>query len=337
MEIWTMAQTVNNTCVLTGDIGGTKTSLALFIQGKRRPRLKEVETYPSSESPDLESLIEKFLERHPMSIERACFGIAGPVQKGQVRTTNLPWDVREDRIRKRFKWRHVRLINDLSAMALAIPYLTGKELVPLNDLRAQRGQNLALIAPGTGLGQALLVFHGGKYIPVPSEGGHTDFPLNNREDMELWLYLRKKYPHVSIERILSGPGIFNIYSWLRESGPLREPRWLSLKIKGPDPARVIAEAALERKQPLCVKTLDIFLSILGAAAGNLALTGLTTGGVYLGGGIPPKILPKLKEGTFMKAFTAKGRFRTLMESMPVHVILNDRAVLLGAAVQGFNL
>ncbi len=332
-----MAQAGDNTAVLAGDIGGTKTSLALFIQGKRRPLLKEMETYSSREAPDLESIIEKFFKKHPLSIRRACFGIAGPVQKGRVRTTNLPWDVREDRIRKRFKWSHFRLINDLSAMALAIPYLTGKELFPLNDLKAQKGQNLALIAPGTGLGQALLVFHGGKYLPVPSEGGHTDFPLNNREDMELWQYLRRKYPHVSIERILSGPGILNIYSWLKESGPHGEPKWLSLKIRESDPARVIAEAAMNRKQPLCVKTLDIFLSMLGAAAGNLALTGLTTGGVYLGGGIPPKILPKLKEGTFMKAFTAKGRFRTLLESIPVHVILNEKAVLLGAAVHGFTL
>ncbi len=322
--------------MLAGDIGGTKTEIGLFIKGKRRPILRRIETYASRGAPDLEILIEQFMKKHPLPVSGACFGIAGPVQKGQVRTTNLPWVVREDRLRKRFKWKQVRLINDLAAMAVSIPYLNRNELFPLNKGKAQKGQNLALLAPGTGLGESLLVYQEGVYIPVPSEGGHTDFPLNRMTEFALWQHLRKMYGHVSIERVLSGQGIWDIYSCLKKSGPEREPKWLKADIRESDPARVITEAALNKKQPLCVKTLEVFISILGAASGNLALTGMTLGGVYLGGGIPPKILPKLKEDIFMKSFTDKGRFKGLMEKIPVHVILNRRAALLGASITAFK-
>lgn len=321
--------------VLAGDIGGTKTDLAVFTRGTGRPALMELETYASGDAPDPESLIERFLEKRSLSIQDACFGIAGPVENGRCKTTNLPWVVYEDRIQKRFKWKQVRLINDLTAMALAIPYLKRKEVYELTEVKGRKGQNIALIAPGTGLGQALLVFHEKRYIPIASEGGHTDFPLNKEEHIGLWRHLQQRYGHVSIERILSGPGIHHIYSWLKESGGYREPKWLSTKIGESDPARVITEAALDRGQPLCSKTLDIFVPILGAAAGNLALTGTATGGVYLGGGIPPKILPKLEGDLFLESFRDKGRFREFMEKIPVRVILYDKPALLGAAVCAF--
>ncbi len=326
----------NESIILAGDIGGTKTSLGLFTKGKRRPRLKISETYPSREAPDLRDIIERFLGAYPVPVAGACFGIAGPVVNGRCKTTNLPWDVSEVRIKKRFKLKQVRLINDVSATALAIPLLNSRELAPLNSARPLKGNNLALVAPGTGLGQALLMFNKGQYFSNASEGGHADFCPNTRAEVRLWEHLHDRFGHVSIERVLSGPGLLNIYSWLRDTGQYREPAWLKRKIKEQDPAKAISETAMNQKHPMCVKTLDIFVSILGAVSGNLALTAITTGGVYLGGGIPPRILPRLKEGRFMEAFVNKGRFREMLEKIPVRVILNDRAALLGAASYAFE-
>ncbi|MEJ2235986.1 MAG: glucokinase [Syntrophobacterales bacterium] len=322
--------------VLAGDIGGTKTNLGLFSRGKRRPLAKVIETYPSREAPHLDSIIEQFLNKHRASIKSACFGIAGPVINGRCQATNLPWDVSEAEIKKRFKWSRVDLINDLTATAYAIPLLTNRELYSLNSVRAKKEQNLALVAPGTGLGKALLIFAEGHYIPVASEGGHVDFSPNNEAEVELWRYLSQRFGHVSTERILSGPGLVNIYSWLRDSKRFTEPAWLVKSMEEIDPARAIAEAALTEKHPLCVASLNAFVSILGAVAGNLALTAMTTGGVYLGGGIPPKILPKLEEPIFMKSFTNKGRYKDLLERIPVRVVLNDKAALLGAAHYAFG-
>ncbi|MEE9527843.1 MAG: glucokinase [Syntrophobacteria bacterium] len=331
-----MAIAKDENIVLAGDIGGTKTNLGLFSRGKRRPVAKVIETYPSREAPHLESIIERFLNRHRASIKSACFGIAGPVINGRSQTTNLPWDVSEVKIKKRFKWSQVGLINDLTATAYAIPFLNSRELFFLNKAKARKKQNLALVAPGTGLGEALLIFGEGQYIPVASEGGHADFSPNNEAEVELWRYLSQRFGHVSTERVLSGPGLVNIYSWLRDSKRFSEPAWLARSMEETDPARAIAEAALTDKHPLCVESLNMFVSILGSVAGNLALTAMTTGGVYLGGGIPPKILPKLEEPIFMKAFTNKGRFKEFLERIPVRVILNDKAALLGAAHCAFG-
>ncbi len=317
--------------VLAGDIGGTKTNLGLFEMGKRRPRPEVIETYSSREAPGLEQIIGRFLDKYKIKIRSACFGVAGPVQGGRSKTTNLPWSISENSIKKRFRWDHVTLINDLAATAYAIPLLTHTELHPLNEAKARKGQNLGLVAPGTGLGMALLIWVKDKYIAVASEGGHADFGPNDLMEAELWEYLYARWDHVSAERVLSGSGLFHIYSWLRDSGRYPEPAWLAREIKEKDPARVISEAAMDRKDPLCEEALDIFVSALGAVAGNLALTGMTTGGVYLGGGIPPKILPKLDEAAFMQAFTNKGRFKDVLKKIPVCVILNDKAALLGAA------
>lgn len=177
----------------------------------------------------------------------------------------------------------------------------------------------------------MIIHQKGHYTTVSSEGGHADFPPNNRDEIRLWHYLHKRFGHVSIERVLSGPGIFNIYSWLKDSGQYKEPAWLAGKMRKSDPAGVITEAAMDNKSPLCIKSLNMFASIFGTVAGNLALTGMTTGGVFLGGGIPPKILNKLKEDVFMNAFTDKGRFKYFLQKIPVRVILNERSALLGAA------
>ena len=323
--------------VLAGDIGGTKTNLGLFQMGKKRPIPKAMETYSSREAPHLAHIIGRFLDKHKVAVTSACFGVAGPVQSGRSKTTNLPWTISENSIKKRFKWNHVILINDLTATAYAIPLLRSKELHALNRVRATKGHNLGLIALGTGLGMGLLIWFEDKYVPVASEGGHADFGPNDLMEAELWKYLHERWEHVSVERVLSGSGLFNIYAWLRDSGRHHEAEWLSKKIKEMDPARAISEAAMARKDPLCEEALDIFVSIFGSVAGNLALMGMTTGGVYLGGGIPPKILPKLDEDTFMQAFTSKRRFKDLLEKIPVRVILNDKAALLGAAQYAFEI
>jgi glucokinase len=325
----------NHTVVLSGDIGGTKTNLGLFTKEKtkrkNRPVLQAVVTYSSPDAGDLSEIIRGFMVAHPAKVDSACFGIAGPVVNGRCQTTNLPWVVSESSIRQDFKWRHVRLINDVAATALAIPLLTSRELFALNRARLRKDRNIALLALGTGLGQALLVHHNGRYQPIASEGGHADFSPKNDEEIQLWKYLNRRYGHVSVERVLSGQGLVQIYEWLKDLKNYREPSWLSDKMSRTDPARVISETALAKKDPLCRKSLETFVSICGAVAGNLALTGLTLGGVFLGGGISPKILPKIEADSFMQAFTNKGRFKNLLEKIAVRVILNEKAALLGAA------
>jgi glucokinase len=330
-ERLSMTKACGETLALAGDIGGTKTSLGVYAKGKRRPSLKVAETYSSRDASGLGDIIGQFLEKTGVSVHRACFGVAGPIQRGRVKTTNLPWEVSEVGIKRRFGWSQVRLVNDLAATALGIPLLGSRELCLLNDKRPSKGQNMGLLAPGTGLGMALLVWSGDRYIPLSSEGGHMDFGPNTPAEMDLWQYLRRRFGHVSMERALSGPGLFNIYGWLKHSGRYKEPAWLSRKIGEHDPPMVITEAALDRKIPLAVAALKMFVGIFGAVAGNLALAGMTTGGMYLGGGIPPKILPRLKDYGFLETFENKGRFREFMHKIPVRVVLNDKAALLGAA------
>jgi glucokinase len=296
-----------------------------------------VETHLSREAKHVEELIERFRSRNDADVQSACFGIAGPVHNGICRTTNLPWLVSERGIRNRFKWPHVRLINDLVATALSVPLLRQWEVTALNRARLQRGQNIALLAAGTGLGQAFLVYHHGRHVPLASEGGHVDFAPGNEEEIKLWLYLRRRFGHVSPERVVSGPGLVNIYSWLREARRTQEPPWLKKMLREMDPGRVITETGLNNGHPLCSEAVRIFVSILGSIAGNLALTSTARGGVYLGGGIPPKILAAIRKGGFMEAFTSKGRFSDYMKGIPVRVILNERSALLGAASCAFQM
>ncbi|MBW2304910.1 MAG: glucokinase [Deltaproteobacteria bacterium] len=322
--------------VLAGDIGGTKTHMGLFSRGKGRPRLRVLATYESRKAAGLEDLVARFMAEYPSGVRVACFGIAGPVSRGRSRTTNLPWVVSESRLEGRFNLACVRLLNDLAATAWALPLLRSREQTPINRARGRKGGNLALVAPGTGLGEALVVWDGKGYLPVSSEGGHADFSPGSRDEIGLWEYLHERYGHVSMERILSGPGLLNLYSWLRDSGRFEESARVAKRIAEEDPPRVISEEGLMGRDPLCSKALEHFVSILGAEAGNLALKSLALGGVYLGGGIPPKILERLKNGPFMAAFTRKGRFANLMERIPVRVILNQRAALLGAAHYAFQ-
>ena len=327
----------SSACVLAGDIGGTKTNLGLFIPGKTRPIAQVAATFPSRSAGSLEAIVAQMLDRYTAKIQTACFGIAGPVINGVCRTTNLPWVVSENKLQRRFGWQQVRLINDLSTTALAILLLNHREVKALNDTRVRKGQNIGLVAPGTGLGQALAIYSEGHYWPVASEGGHAGFAPCDESETDLWHYLHAHFGFVSTERVLSGQGLVNLYDWLKSRGEFDESPAIREAMCAIDPARVITENAVKGKDALCRAVLQRFCRIFGSVAGDLALTGMTTGGMFLGGGIAPKILPALADGNFMAAFNAKGRFEALMENIAVRVILNDRAALLGAAHYALGL
>lgn len=317
--------------VLAGDVGGTKTNLGLYARGDNGPRLQASATYASPEAHGLEALVARFLKENPGPVRFACFGIPGPVIRGRSRTTNLPWIVSEASLRTRFAWERVTLLNDLAATAHGIPALGRRQFAALNRNRMKPSETRALLAPGTGLGMSFLLARPDGLLVLPSEGGHVDFAPSDEDEVDLWRYLRDRYGHVSIERVLSGPGIVDIYTWLHATRRFRESAGLRRRLSDPDPAPAITRAALEASDPACTETLHRFISILGAAAGNVALTTLATGGVYLGGGIPPKILPLLREGPFLEAFREKGRFRGLLEGVGIRVVLDERSAMLGAA------
>jgi glucokinase len=326
--------------LLAGDIGGTKTTLAVFSTeaGPRAPLSEE--TFPSREFPSLGAVAREFLSQVDLHVERATFGVSGPVVGGQATITNLPWVMRETQLEEELDLAPVRLLNDLEAIANGVPFLEPSDLRTLNEGQAAPGGALAVIAPGTGLGEAFLTWDGARYQAHASEGGHASFAPLDPLETDLLRYLQDHYGHVSYERVCSGLGLPNIYAFLRESGHAREPAWLADKLAAADdPNPLIVSAALDEEQPckLCVATLNTFVSILGAEAGNLALKVLATGGVYLGGGIPPHILPALETGRFMDAFRRKGRMSDLLARMPVHVVLNPKVALLGAACHGLGM
>ena len=317
--------------ILAGDIGGTKTNLGLFDVDGSALKLRRFDSYPSRNYPGLESIIEEVRGcAGPGSVEAGCFGIAGPVVDGRSVTPNLPWVVASQVLAERLSLASVTLINDLEATAHGIAELKPEELVTLNEGEPEIG-NAALIAAGTGLGAAGLFWNGERHVPLASEGGHMDFAPRDQLEMELLAYHLTKSPHVSVERVLSGPGLHNIYDFLRSVNYAEESPEVGARFAGHDPSSVIANAAIARESDLCVKALDMFVSIYGATAGNFALVLKAIAGVYIGGGIAPKIIEKLKDGTFMKAFTAKGRLAPLLEAVPVRVIMNDKTALLGAA------
>jgi glucokinase len=330
----------NTDFLLAGDIGGTKTDLAILSPeaGLRAPLVEA--TFPSGDYPGLEALAREFLTQVDFKVNRACFGVAGPVVNGRATITNLPWIMTETQLAKALNVDSVFLLNDLAAIANAIPALDSSDLYTLNEGKADQTGALAVVAPGTGLGEAYLTWDGTRYNAYASEGGHSDFAPANPCQMELLAYLQDRIGHVSYELVCSGKGLPNIYNFLKDRSYAPEPAWLAAELaQAKDKTPVIAQAALNQNQPveLCVATLDIFVSILGAEAGNMALTVMASGGVYLGGGIPPRILSVLEQEQFMAAFRNKGRFSELLRSIPVHVILNPKAALLGAACYGLAL
>ena len=314
--------------ILAGDIGGTNCRLALFDDGFR---LSLEKTYPSRDYPGLGEAIRLFLRETGAEVSRACFGIAGPVREGRVRTTNLPWTVDAEQLARELGIPRVALLNDLEATAHGIPALVPSDLVVLNEGDPGARGNRALIAAGTGLGEAGLYWDGATHLPFASEGGHASFAPRNDREMGLLIHLLTQFDTVSWERVVSGPGLHQIYRFLRDAEKREEPEWLEKEMREGDPAAIVVRAALSAASPLCAEALDLFVSLYGAEAGNLALKMMATGGVYIGGGVAPRILPRMTEGGFLNAFLDKGRMRPVLESMPVRLILNDRIALQGAA------
>lgn len=326
--------------LLVGDIGGTKTNLAVFASATTLSSPVAEMTFPSGHYESLEAIIQTFIERFHVQVDRACFGVAGPVVENQATITNLPWIISTTHLQETFHLKSVVLMNDLEAIAHAVPFLMPNDLYTLNAGQGSPGGAIAVIAPGTGLGEAFLTWDGQHYTSHTSEGGHADFAPLDELQIGMLRYLQPRIGHVSYEWVCSGIGLPHIYAYLKDSGYAEEPAWLAEQLeKAVDKTPVIVRAALDSiaPVPLCVATLDMFVSILGAEAGNLALKVLATGGVYIGGGIPPRILSFLKKELFMQNFLNKGRLGNVLTEVPIHVILHPHVGLLGAAYYGFEL
>lgn len=328
--------------LLAGDIGATKTRLGIFSteKGPRQPLVQK--TFTSRSYPGLAALVREFLSEIEFDVARASFGVAGPVIDDRVEVTNLPWTVDADELTETLGLRSVQLLNDLSAIANGVPLLESDELYTLQEGERDATGAIAVVAPGTGLGEAFLTWDQDRdrYRPHPSEGGHADFGPMTPRQIQLLRYLWARYEHVSYELVCSGMGIPNLYAYYRGGAYAEEPEWLADRLAAADdPTPVIVSTALDEglECELCTLTLNTFVSILGAEAGNLALKVMATGGVYLGGGIPPRILPALEDERFLEAFRNKGRHWGLMERMPVKVILNPEVAIVGAASYGLDV
>ena len=321
--------------ILAGDIGGTNTRLGLFEPIGPRPRQRAVQVFATLDFPDLPSMIGAFLAAGAIdraTIDRACFGVAGPVVDDAAQLTHVPWRVEGRATATAFGLKHVRVLNDLVAMAHAVPVLEDSELHTLQRGEPIRDGNITLIAAGTGLGIALLHNVGGRLVPSPSEGGHTDFAARTEREIALLRDLTARFGRAEVEHVVAGKGLVNIHRVAH-----RGPCAAAVDLEDVDAPAAISKAALERRCDGCIGVLEFFVESYGAEAGNLALGMMATGGVYIGGGIAPKILPALETGTFLKAFRAKGAFEPMLQKMPVRIILNAEAGLLGAAVFGADM
>jgi glucokinase len=317
--------------ILAGDIGGTNSRLAYFeiVQGRVQPIVEE--TFPSRGSASLGDIVRTFVSKHNLRVTHACFGIAGPIRHGRSEAINLAWVVDAEQLAQQFRLARVWLINDLEANAYGVAALAPEDFFVLNEGTPDAEGNAAVIAAGTGLGEAGLYWDGKQHWPFASEGGHASFAPDDALQVELLQYLQQQFAHVSWERVLSGPGLYNVYTFLRDTQRGIEPAWLTEELRQVDPPAAIAGAALAGTSDLCVQALDLCVALYGAEAGNLALKVMATGGVFVGGGIAPKIVAKLKEPTFMRAFCAKGRLQSVLAAIPVRVIINDKTALYGAA------
>jgi glucokinase len=319
--------------ILAGDVGGTKVDLALYEFTNGKLTYNRDKIYRARDYSGLETIVKEFLGSE--KVTAACFGVPGPVRDGRLRLTNLPWTLDSRELSASLGIQHVFLINDLEANGYGVAELADGQIYTLNEGDPSQIGNRALLAAGTGLGECFLVWNGRSHTPYPSEGGHADYAPRNEDEIDLLRFLKQKYDgRISFERVVSGMGLTNIYEFLREVRGMDEPAWLAGRIAAEDPNAVITELALAAKSEICVKAMDMFVSAYGAEAGNLALKILPAGGLYVGGGIAPRILEKLKDGAFMKAFADKGRMSQLLINMPVRIILESRAALMGAAAYG---
>ncbi len=316
--------------ILAGDVGGTKVHLALFDFSDGRLSRSRDKQYPARQYSGLEEIVREFMGADKAT--SACFGVPGPVREGRLRLTNLPWTLDSRELSRHLEIDYVFLINDLEANGYGIAELDASQIYTLSEGDASQIGNRALISAGTGLGECFMVWDGRHHKPYPSEGGHCDFAPRNEDEIDLLRFLRQKYGgRISFERVVSGQGLTNIYEFLREVRGVEEPAWLAERMTNEDPNAVITELAMAARSEICEKATDMFVSAYGAEAGNLALKILSVGGLYVGGGIAPRILEKLKDGTFIKAFTDKGRLSQLLVNTPVRIILESRTALLGAA------
>jgi glucokinase len=319
--------------ILVGDIGGTKTRLAwVDAQPSGCFHIAEERRFASGEYTNFEHMLHEFLAAAKRDFRRACFGIAGPIQRQRCAATNLPWVVDAQVLSRSLNGAEVTLINDLEAVAHGIAAISPTDFEVLQPGEPHASGNACVVAAGTGLGEAGMYWDGRRHHPFATEGGHSSFSPANAVQVELLRYLQRQFTHVSWERVLSGPGLINLYHFFRDTRGGEEPKWLTDEMRTGDAAAAISRAAMEGKSELCEQALDLFVTLLGQEAGNAALRHLARGGVYLAGGIAPKILPRLRGPHFLGAFVAKGRMRALLEAMPVRVVLNDHAALLGAAV-----
>jgi glucokinase len=317
--------------ILAGDIGGTKTLLGIFDAGAPRPAPIIVQSFATLEYTDLPSMIDAFLsraQRTATAIDRACFGVAGPVIDNAAELTNVPWRVDARRVASAFQIEHVSLLNDLESIGYSVPVLKAGEIHVLQRGEARPDGNLALIAAGTGLGEALIHNVGGRLIPSASEGGHADFCARTEREIALLRDVTGRYGRCDVEHVISGRGLLNIHRVAHRSARCAA----GIDLGDTDAPALISAAAMERRCASCIETLDMFVDAYGAEAGNLALRGMATGGVFVGGGIAPKILPALSSGAFMRAFRAKAPLDAMVSAMPVSIILNAESGLLGAAV-----
>lgn len=319
--------------IVAGDIGGTHTRLGEFSGGPASPKLNRSAEFNSRDFPSMEAIIAAFLQPGEEP-ESYCFGVSGPIVEGIGKPTNLAWHLDSAAMSKSLN-APVVLINDLEANAYGVATLGPEDLTTLQEGVETKHGNAAVISAGTGLGEAGLFWDGANHRPFASEGGHCTFSPHSEEEVALFNFMLKRYPdHVSWERVLSGPGLYNVYQFYRDTGQAEEPKWLADELAAGDPGAIIADHAEHEKSDLCGKALELFCSLYGSEAANLALKMLSVAGIYIGGGIAPRMIGKLKEGRFREAFLAKGRMRSVLERIPIHVITNDKTALQGAARRG---
>lgn len=318
--------------ILAGDIGATRARLAAFETEGNRLKCVVEKTYKSQENDGLSTILAEFIKTEGIPVHSACMGVAGPVRGGRSKISNLPWVIDSRELSQQLKLNSVGLLNDLEAYAYGIDALESKDFITLSEGSEDAEGNRAVISARTGLGVAGLYWDGFRHHPFACEGGHVDFAPRNHLEMELLEYLQKRYGRISCERILSGPGIKNIYEFLRDTGKAEEPEWLQGQMQAaPDQPALISRLALEGKAAICDQTLSIFVSVFGAETGNCALNFMSTGGIFIGGSIAAKIVPKMKEAIFMESFLHKGRMESLLKDVPVKIVLSDDCGIIGAA------